>query len=156
MQSRPFWILYGLTAHGTVYIDHGAYDALQNKAGLLPAGVLGVDGPFAQQEAVRLVVVEKRSLSALNGDFPHQGEEPREVGRAIVNYGSTEVTRIKGLRSTQIRAVLGYADSEYVALRQNISLYRTAEKPSRPVTPALDEWRSHSRTASSHIRDMSS
>lgn len=124
IQSRSFWLLYGLKPHGTVYIDRGAYNALQTKAGLLPAGVVGVDGHFAQQEAVRLVVVEKTSPSALNGDFPHHGEEPKEVGRALVNYGSIEIARVKGHRSTQIQSLLGYADSEYVALRENISFFR--------------------------------
>lgn len=139
IQSRSFWLLHGLTPHGTVYIDQGAFNALQNKAGLLPAGVVGVDGHFAQQEAVRLFVVAKRSPTALNGDFLAHGEEPREVGRALVNYGSSEINRIKGVRSTQIQSILGYADSEYVALRENISFFPTSEIPSRPVTPAITE-----------------
>ncbi|OJJ50455.1 hypothetical protein ASPZODRAFT_106040 [Penicilliopsis zonata CBS 506.65] len=138
IQSRSFWLLHGLKPHGTIYIDQGAYNALQNKASLLPAGVLAVEGHFGQQESVRLVVVEKPSPSALNGDFPHQGEEPKEVGRALVNYSSAEISRIKGHRSSHIQSVLGYADSEYVALRENISFFLTEEKLSRPVTPALD------------------
>ena len=58
-----------------------------------------------------------------------------EVGRALVNYSAAEIARIKGLQSTEIGAVLGYADSEYVAFRENISLTRR-EKSSRPVTPS--------------------
>ncbi|THC91667.1 hypothetical protein EYZ11_008862 [Aspergillus tanneri] len=106
------------------YIDHGAYNALLNKAGLLPAGVIEVDGHFAQQEAVKLVVVQRISPNSLNGDFLHHGQEPKEVGRALVNYSSHEITRIKGHRSTQIQSLLGYADSEYVALRENISFLK--------------------------------
>lgn len=124
IQSRSFWLLYGIKPHGTVFIDRGAYNALQNKAGLLPAGVVGVEGHFAQQESVRLVVVEKQTPSALDGDFPHHGEEPREIGRALVSYGSIEIDRIKGHRSTQIGSMLGYADSAYVALRENISFFQ--------------------------------
>ncbi|KAL1967776.1 hypothetical protein VTN77DRAFT_2465 [Rasamsonia byssochlamydoides] len=139
IQSRSFWLLHGLTPHGTVYIDQGAYNALLNKAGLLPAGVVGVDGHFAQQEAVRLFVVEKRSPTALNGDFHVHGEEPREVGRALVNYGSSEINRIKGVRSTQIQSILGYADSEYVALRENIAFFQASDRFSRPATPAVTE-----------------
>lgn len=123
IQSRSFWLMYGLKPHGTIYIDNGAYHALQNKASLLPAGVVGVDGHFAQQEAVRLVVVERLSPDSLNGDFLHHGQEPKEVGRALVNYGSIEIVRIKGHRSTQIHSLLGYADSEYVALHENISFF---------------------------------
>ncbi|RAL06233.1 glutamate 5-kinase [Aspergillus ibericus CBS 121593] len=129
IQSRSFWLLHGLKPRGTIYIDHGAYSALQKKAGLLPAGVVGVEGHFGQQEAVRLVVVEKISPDSLNGEFLHHGQEPREVGRALVNYSSSEIIRIKGHRSTQIQSLLGYADSEYVALRENISFIRNDESP---------------------------
>ena len=129
IQSRSFWLMYGLKPHGTIYIDNGAYHALQNKASLLPAGVVGVDGHFAQQEAVRLVVVERLSPDSLNGDFLHHGQEPKEVGRALVNYGSIEIVRIKGHRSTQIHSLLGYADSEYVALHENISFFHQKDSP---------------------------
>ncbi|GES62739.1 glutamate 5-kinase [Aspergillus terreus] len=131
VQSRSFWLLHGLKPRGTIYIDNGAYNALLNKASLLPAGVVEVDGHFAQQEAVRLVVVQKLSPDSLNGDFLHHGQEPREVGRALVNYGSPEIARIKGHRSTQINSILGYADSEYVALRENISFFAGEESPQR-------------------------
>jgi glutamate 5-kinase len=128
IQSRSFWLLHGLKPHGTLYIDHGAYAALQKKASLLPAGVVDVDGHFGQQEAVRLIVVERISPNALNGDFLHPGQEPKEVGRALVNYGSLEIARIKGHRSTHIQSLLGYADSDYVALRENISFFGSDEQ----------------------------
>ncbi|SJX60250.1 probable PRO1-glutamate 5-kinase [Sporisorium reilianum f. sp. reilianum] len=37
-----------------------------------------------------------------------------EVGRALANYTSIESERIKGLKSSQISSMLGYADSDYV------------------------------------------
>jgi glutamate 5-kinase len=146
IQSRTFWLLHGLTPHGTIYIDQGAYDALLlNKASLLPAGVLGVEGHFGQQEAVRLVVVDRPSPDALNGDFLHHGQEPREVGRALVNYGSIEIAHIKGHRSNSIESLLGYADSDYVALHENISFHpegRHSHPVTPSLTPALEEWKS--------------
>lgn len=82
---------------------------------------------------MRLVVVERRSEPGPDGKL---WEGPGvEVGRALVNYGAPEILRIKGHRSTQIEGLLGYADSEYVAHRENISLLR---RESRPVTPVLD------------------
>lgn len=59
-----------------------------------------------------------------------------EVGRALVNYSAAEITRIKGMRSADIIGLLGYADSEYVALRENISFF---VRESRPGTPAFGE-----------------
>ena len=61
------------------------------------------------------------------------GAPMMEVGRALVNYSAAEIMRIKGMRSTEIGGVLGYADSEYVALRENVSLIK--REKSRPVTP---------------------
>lgn len=37
-----------------------------------------------------------------------------EVGRCLANYTSEEVSKMKGLRSSEIERVLGFADSEYV------------------------------------------
>jgi glutamate 5-kinase len=131
IRDRYFWLLHGLTPHGTIYIDAGAHRALAGKAGLLPVGVVDVEGGFSQQEAVRLVVVKR---------LPEGGEKlwegpGVEVGRALVNYSAAEIARIKGVRSREIRGLLGYADSEYVALRENISFF---EMESRPVTPSIE------------------
>lgn len=184
IRDRSFWLLHGLAPHGTIYIDKGAHRALSNHAGLLPVGIVDVAGTFGQQEAVRIVVVERitpvtpaRSVqeeaeSAVDGAaaatmsagdglahtytqtpptgtpptsdplsapmtalpiHPHHRRSstpppalwrgtPLEVGRALVNYSSTEIMRIKGLHSESVGEVLGYADSEYVALRENVSL----------------------------------
>lgn len=142
IRDRSFWLLHGLAAHGTLYIDQGAHRALASKAGLLPAGIVDVEGHFAQQEAVRLVVVKRNpptcsSAAHENGVAAGNGlpvDVPVEVGRALVNYSAAEIMRIKGLRSTEIGGVLGYADSEYVALRENVSLIK--REKSRPVTPS--------------------
>ncbi|KAI9702505.1 MAG: hypothetical protein M1836_000985 [Candelina mexicana] len=136
IRDRYFWLLHGLAPYGTVYIDEGAYRAVADKAGLLPVGVVDVEGHFAQQEAVRIVVVKRRQSPAA-GEENYEKIEPApvEVGRALVNYSAAEIARIKGLRTTEIHRVLGYADSEYIALRQNISFFK--RERSRPVTPSL-------------------
>lgn len=123
IRDRYFWLLHGLTPHGTIYIDAGAHAALSNKANLLPIGIVDVEGSFGQQECVRICVLNPR-------DAPHS--EAEEVGRALSNYSTSEVKRIKGRRSSQISEVLGYADSEYVAVRENVALHA---EMSRPVTP---------------------
>ncbi|KAL7626872.1 Glutamate 5-kinase [Parahypoxylon ruwenzoriense] len=137
IRDRYFWILHGLAPHGTIYIDVGAHHALSDKAGLLPVGVLDVEGNFAQQEAVRIVVVERRAEPGPDGKL--WGGTPVEVGRALVNYAAHEIIRIKGHRSTQIEFLLGYADSEYVADRENISLLRRESRPATPVHDMMSE-----------------
>ena len=207
IRDRYFWILHGLAPHGTIYIDNGAWKALSDKAGLLPVGIVDVDGHFAQQEAVRIVVVKRLSPShthhptspkatsfpqstsaptapAPKPTGPHapipsrtaahpvlnaghapftqpalthpalahtvsssslaretpplyelHDPPPMEIGRAVVNYSASEIKRIKGLHSTQIHEALGYADSEYVALRENVAFFGVEK--SRPNTPSF-------------------
>lgn len=158
IRSRPFWLLHTLVPHGTIYIDSGALNALSNGAGLLPAGVLTLDGHFSQQESVRLIVIPNPNpsrsdeSSSLDGDFTYPAlaigigmaqakSAGEDVGRAIVNYSSAEVARIRGVRSSQIGAILGYAHSDYVCLRENIALFNQEGKGSRgsrPATPGLE------------------
>lgn len=170
--DRRFWLLHGLNAHGTVFIDPGAAHALTEKAGLLPAGIVDVEGSFAQQECVRLIEVPRKkpqaqrspsqssiSPSGIPGSprmVPHPIRTPgsgvhtpsgsisslandpaaREIGRAVVTYSAAEIRLIAGLQSTEIASVLGYADSEYVALRENIAMRGAGERvESRPETP---------------------
>lgn len=134
MRDKHFWLLHTLRPNGTVFIDSGAHNALLRRAGLLPAGVVDVDGNFGQHEAVRIVVVEK-----LNEPSPTTGRSwsgvPVEVGRAIVNYAAPEVARIKGHQSSEIQNLLGYSDSEYIAERGHIKLF---PDNSRPATPTYD------------------
>ncbi|KAF2623692.1 glutamate 5-kinase [Macroventuria anomochaeta] len=181
IRDRYFWILHGLAPHGTIYIDNGAFKALHDKAGLLPVGIVDVEGHFAQQEAVRIVVVKRLNTTSapvtlptipaphtpthaththapvpLRHPLPHANSHPHshtssgthtplyeltnpapfEIGRAVVNYSASEIRRIKGMHSTQIVKELGYADSEYVAVRENIAFFGIER--SRPPTPQLE------------------
>lgn len=149
VRDRYFWILHGLRPHGTLYIDQGAYKALMGKAGLLPVGVVEVEGVFAQQEAVRLCVVDRKKGGVAfspgedgngGGNGTGNGQKlwegvAHEVGRALTNYSSAEIARIKGRQSTEIEGLLGYADSEYVAQRESISFFAGSARGSRPATP---------------------
>ncbi|KAI9719935.1 MAG: hypothetical protein M1828_005973 [Chrysothrix sp. TS-e1954] len=138
--DRRFWILHGLATHGIVYIDPGAARALADNAGLLPAGVIDAEGNFGQQECVKLVEAQRPNpgqQGTKSAASPSQDIDSsvREIGRAIVTYSAIEIKRIAGIKSTDIENVLGYADSEYIALRENIALLGAGERVSRPQTP---------------------
>ncbi|KZT74026.1 glutamate 5-kinase [Daedalea quercina L-15889] len=46
--------------------------------------------------------------------------EVEEVGRGLANYNSVQIDKVKGLKSSYIPQLLGYADSEYVV--ENITI----------------------------------
>jgi len=138
IRDRHFSLLHCFAPHGTVYIDEKAHHALMGKANLFPSGIVDVDGSFAQQETVRIFVVRK-SLTVAHASLPQTPTEeeqqslPEEVGRAVMNYSSYEIKRIKGLQSCEIANILGYSDTEYAAFRENIALFKSEK--SEPSTP---------------------
>ncbi|RKP30948.1 glutamate 5-kinase [Metschnikowia bicuspidata] len=106
--DRRFWLLHGIRTKGILYIDQGCFKALtlRNRAGLLPAGIVAVEGMFHESECVSVRVVPSRSSSL---------QEAVEVGHCRVNYSSVEINLIKGHQSKEIANILGFANSEYVA-----------------------------------------
>jgi glutamate 5-kinase len=139
IRDRHFWLLHCFAPHGNIYIDEKAHRALVGKANLFPSGIVDVEGTFAQQEAVRIFLAPKPAASGDASPPRTPGGERdglEEVGRAIMNYSSAETKRIKGLRSSQISGVLGYAETEYAAFRENIALFKA--DMSRTATPKLD------------------
>jgi glutamate 5-kinase len=103
-----------MAQRGRVLIDEGAFRALTRveKAGLLPVGVVGVEGTFSRDEAVAITIVTRDKQGNVSGTA--------DVGRALVNYSAAEIERIKGQRSSEIVSILGYADGEYIAHRDNM------------------------------------
>lgn len=134
IKDRKFWILHGVASQGSLYIDHGAYRAItrSNKAGLLPVGVVEVKGQFHASECVEIYVVSRsKETGAVD-----KSKEPFRIGSALVNYSSTEIRLIQGLQSNQIEEILGFADSEYIALRDNMAFLKG--KKAHEVLPAQE------------------
>jgi glutamate 5-kinase len=140
--DRSFWLLNVFTPRGSIYINEKAYMEIIGRANLSPQRVLEVEGNFALQEAVRIFVVKSVSEGPHHKISPpgtprhetaHLGAE--EVGRAVVNYSSADIKRIMGRKPAEIQNLLGFADSDYVAHRENIELFRTER--SRPSTPPV-------------------
>ncbi len=91
MCSRKRWIAFACAPRGELVIDEGACRVLVSGGkSLLPSGIVEVRGRFKQGAPVRC-------LSAA-------GEE---IGVGLVNYGSADLARIKGLKSSEIEAALG-------------------------------------------------
>ena len=113
-RDRQFWLLHGMSPRGRILIDEGAFRAVTRveKAGLLPVGVIGVEGTFSADEAVTIAVAKRDDNNVIT--------ETTDVGRALVNYSATEIGRIMGKWSADIVGILGYADGEYVAHRDNM------------------------------------
>lgn len=127
--DRKFWILHGLKTKGSICIDTGCFEALtrKNRAGLLPAGIVSVQGYFHASECVSIKLVPRENATP---------EEYIDVGRCRVNYSSSEINLIKGSHSHEIESILGFGDSEYVAHREDLAF--SPHLPQKMLTSNVD------------------
>jgi glutamate 5-kinase len=95
-----------LVLRGTLKLDSGAVNVLQHEGkSLLAVGIKGVAGQFARGDVVACL-----------------DESGAEVARGLVNYDYLEVSKLKGVSSSKIEQLLGYAGEEEVIHRDNLVL----------------------------------
>ena len=106
LDARQRWIAFGSTVRGSVVVDAGAREAiLQRGKSLLPSGITAIEGVFEAGQVVQV-------------------KDPggQEIARGMVNYSSGAVERIRGKKTTEIEAILGYKDFDEVIHRNNMIL----------------------------------
>jgi glutamate 5-kinase len=98
------WLGYTARPRGLLRVDEGARQAVQSQGrSLLPIGVVEVVGSFGKGDVVALC-----------------GPDGIEFARGLCAYSSTELQRLRGLRSEQIRELLGQCPYEEVVHRDNL------------------------------------
>lgn len=106
VESRKRWMLAGLASRGRIRVDEGAVRALREEhKSLLPAGVVGVDGPFARGDAVQIC-----------------GPAGDTIAYGVASYGDVDLERISGRRSDRIAEILGYDYGPAAVHRNNLVL----------------------------------
>jgi glutamate 5-kinase len=114
--ARKRWIASGVIPAGKLYLDEGAVKAIcQAGKSLLAAGITEVEGEFERQDAVQLC-----------------DRTGREVARGLVNYSHDDLAKIRGHRSEDIPALLGYRGAETVIHRDNLVVSGSGESASSP------------------------
>ncbi|SHE58508.1 glutamate 5-kinase [Loktanella atrilutea] len=88
--ARKRWIA-AMKPRGTFTVDAGADAALHDGKSLLPAGVAAVSGSFDRGDPVEIV-----------------GTTGAPLGLGLTNYSSAEAGQIRGHRSAEVEAILGY------------------------------------------------
>jgi glutamate 5-kinase len=102
---RKQWIAGMLKPSGEMVIDAGAARALRDGRSLLPAGVTEVKGRFDRGDAV--VVLDPAGV---------------EIARGLAAYSSTDAERIRGRRSSELEALLGFRGRDEMIHRDDLVL----------------------------------
>ena len=103
LKGKKRWIAYSLKSAGRIVVDSGARRAVEKGKSLLPSGVLSVEGRFAFGDLVSLV---------------EEGGD--EFARGLVQFESGHVDKMKGLKTSDIEAVLGKKDYDEVIHRDDL------------------------------------
>ena len=88
--ARKRWIA-AMKPRGEITVDAGAQKALGDGKSLLPAGIFGVTGRFGRGDPVAILAIDGTRL-----------------GLGLARYTAEETRAIKGKRSAEIEAILGY------------------------------------------------
>jgi glutamate 5-kinase len=95
--SFKLWLKHAKPAHGRIVVDAGAARVLRDSgSSLLPVGIVDVDGEFGAGDAVEV---------AADGTV---------IGKGIVDYSATELSRVMGLKSAEVRELLPHAADEVI------------------------------------------
>ena len=97
-------MLSGLSTRGKLVVDAGAAVALkkQNRS-LLAAGIQQIEGEFQRGDIVNIY-----------------DPDGARLGCGLTNYGSADITAIKGVHSKKIADTLGYDYGSEVVHRNNL------------------------------------
>jgi glutamate 5-kinase len=107
IRDRKHWIAHTLKPAGALVVDAGARKALIKRGkSLLPAGLIKVKGDFEFGKAVMIV-----------------DEEGKEIGRGLVNYNSSDLLRIKGMKTPAIKKMIGKSFYEEVIHRDDLVIF---------------------------------
>lgn len=122
--EKKWWIAFALrTPRGRVTVDGGAAEALLHHGkSLLASGIQAVEGRFDAGDPVAIVDAA--------------GEE---LGRGVCNFTARELSRVRGMKSAEIRQLLGAKAPIEVIHRDNLVLTRELTLPmcKRGYTPEV-------------------
>jgi glutamate 5-kinase len=100
---RKQWIAGSLKPTGELHVDDGAATALSRGKSLLPAGVTKVGGRFKRGDAVIV-----------------RNADGAEIARGLSAYSSVDAERLRGRRSSEIEALLGFPGRDEMIHRDDL------------------------------------
>ena len=104
LARRKWWTAFAFKPKGTLWVDAGAEKAIvSNGKSLLPSGIVRADGAFTSGECVEM-----------------RNADGEIIAKGITNYSSSDVERIKGIKSADIEKRLGFKYTEEIIHRDNM------------------------------------
>lgn len=101
---NKWWTAFAYRIKGNIDIDEGATQAILFRGkSLLPSGIVDISGDFSRGDCVNL-----RSVTG------------KVIARGITNYSSSDIEKIKGIKTVDIEKKLGYKYTDEIIHRDNM------------------------------------
>jgi glutamate 5-kinase len=105
LSEKRRWIAFASAVSGRIHINEGALDAITKRnAGLLYAGVTRIENEFERGDVVSIM-----------------GPNKKEVARGIVNYSSSDASKLIGKHSDEIARLATSKNYDAFITRNNIA-----------------------------------
>ena len=101
--ARKRWIASAILSGGAVTVDDGAAKALRGGRSLLPAGIVAIGGRFKRGDAIMV-----------------RDKAGHELARGLSAYSAEDADLIKGRKSAEIEAILGYRGRDELIHRDDL------------------------------------
>ena len=108
LTARKRWIAGTIKPTGEIIVDTGAAKALLDGKSLLPAGITHIEGDFLRGDTVRV-----------------RSGDGNEIARGLIAYAAKDALKIKGHKSSEIEAILGYRGRDEMIHRDNLVLNKS-------------------------------
>ncbi len=105
LESRKRFMLAGAKPRTSIRVDLGAAKAVAAGGSLLPVGVIMSTGLFERGDIVKV-----------------KDPDGKDIAIGLMNYGSSDIQKIKGKQSGEIEHILGYAYGEEVIHHNNMAI----------------------------------
>ncbi|MDV3426777.1 MAG: glutamate 5-kinase [Bacillota bacterium] len=98
LKKEKRWIAFASKVTGSITVDDGAENALiKHHKSLLPSGILNISGSFSHRDVVNIMDIKNKIIA-----------------RGITNYSSSDLEKIKGIKTGDIEKVLGIKNYDEV------------------------------------------
>ncbi|MDR1695493.1 MAG: glutamate 5-kinase [Endomicrobium sp.] len=99
LEAKKTWIAFSKKPKGNIFVDKKACEVLTKKGkSLLAAGIVKINGDFKRGDTVTV------------SDF----ETKKDFARGLVNYGSPDLHKIKGKKTSEMKKIIEAAEDEII------------------------------------------
>jgi len=108
LAARKRWIAFALRPRGFFVLDSGATHAIRDHGkSLLPSGIKKVEGNFLMGDCVEI-----------------RDENNQPFARGLTKYAGDEIKKICGHKSSEIKRLLGYKNTDEIIHRDDLALLK--------------------------------